>query len=32
MWTFIKELRNPDMLRQWMRIGVRYLSWIAGRA
>jgi radical SAM superfamily enzyme YgiQ (UPF0313 family) len=32
MWTFLKELRNPDMLRQWMRIGVRYLSWIAGRA
>ena len=32
MWTFIKELRHPDTLIQWMRIGVRHLSWIVGKA
>jgi radical SAM superfamily enzyme YgiQ (UPF0313 family) len=32
IWTFVKELRNLDTLRQWAQIGVRYLGWIAGRA
>ncbi|MCJ7735960.1 MAG: B12-binding domain-containing radical SAM protein, partial [Anaerolineae bacterium] len=32
IWTFIKELRNLDTLRQWMGIGARHLSWIVGRA
>ena len=32
MWTFIKELRNLDTLAQWMRIGVRHLSWIIGQS
>ena len=32
VWTFIKELRDPAMVRKLMRIGVRYLSWITGRA
>jgi radical SAM superfamily enzyme YgiQ (UPF0313 family) len=32
MWTYIKELRNLDTLRMWMRIGLRYLSWIVGHA
>ena len=32
IWTFVKELRNLDTLRQWAQIGVRYLGWIAGKA
>jgi radical SAM superfamily enzyme YgiQ (UPF0313 family) len=32
MWTFVKELRDPAMVRKLVRIGVRYLSWITGRA
>jgi radical SAM superfamily enzyme YgiQ (UPF0313 family) len=32
IWTFVKELRNLDTLRQWVQIGVRYLGWIAGKA
>ncbi len=31
LWTFLKEMRHPETLRQWLQIGVRYLSWIGGR-
>jgi radical SAM superfamily enzyme YgiQ (UPF0313 family) len=31
IWTYLKELRNLDTLRQWAQIGIRYLGWIAGR-
>ncbi|MBM4430376.1 MAG: radical SAM protein, partial [Chloroflexi bacterium] len=31
LWTFVKELRHPETLRQWLQIGARYLSWIVSR-
>ena len=30
LWTFVKEMRNPDTLGQLLRIGLRYLTWIGG--
>jgi anaerobic magnesium-protoporphyrin IX monomethyl ester cyclase len=31
LWTFVKEMRHPETLRQWLQIGGRYLSWIVSR-
>jgi len=31
LWTFVKEMRHPGTLAQWLRSGVRYVGWIGGR-
>lgn len=32
MWTFIKEMRHLDTMAQWVRIGVRHVSWLFGQS